>query len=341
MMLSDLGADVIRIDRPGSSDRGGYEEVLGRGRRSIALDLKSPDDLETALRLVAGADVLIDPFRPGTTERLGLGPDVCRARNARLVYARITGWGQDGPLAHTAGHDINFVALAGALEAMGPDTGPPPVPLNAVGDFGGGGMLLVVGVLAALYERSRSGEGDVIDVAMVDGTASLLAGVMQLLATGEWSGRRFESWVQGAAPWYRTYRTADGRFVSVGALEPQFYVRLLEALGLDPGDWPQFDQTRWPELHERLAEAIAAEPLDEWVDRLEGTDVCFAPALPLRDAAEHPHLRARGTYVTLGGVLQPAPAPRFLRHELAVAGPAPVPGAHTSEILAELDEATR
>jgi alpha-methylacyl-CoA racemase len=312
-------------------------EVLARGRRSIALDLKHDDDREVLLRLLDGADVLIDPYRPGVAERLGVGPEVVMARNPAILFARMTGWGQEGPLAHAAGHDINYIALAGALEAMGPADQPPPVPLNLVGDFGGGGMLLAFGIAAALVERSRSGRGQVIDVAMVDGVAALMTSVFQLEAMGLWHAGRYENWLQGAAPWYRPYATADGRHVTVGSLEPQFYRLLLERLGLDPVTWPQWDRGRWPELIVELEARFAAEPMAHWQRELEGTDVCFAPSLELGELSEHPHLRARSTYVVDDGVLQPAPTPRFDRTPGAIAGPPPWPGQHSAELRAELD----
>jgi alpha-methylacyl-CoA racemase len=340
MMLADMGADVIRVDRvadvPGERPAEPNREILSRGRRSIALDLKTALGQQTALRLIESADVLIDPYRPGVAERLGIGPDVCTARDDRLIYARMTGWGQSGPLAAAAGHDINYVALTGALEAMGPAAASPPVPLNLVGDFGGGGMLLAFGVAAALVKRARTGSGDVIDVAMVDGVASLMAGITQLQAEGLWPGAREAHWLQGAAPWYRAYRTSDGRYLTVGPLEAKFYAQLLAALELDAGDWPQWDEACWPALHARLEARFAEHPLEEWRERLEGTDVCFAPVLSLEDAPNHPHMAERGTYVEVDGSVQPAPAPRFERAPGAIAGPAPWPGEHTDEVLAEL-----
>jgi alpha-methylacyl-CoA racemase len=344
MLLSDLGASVIRVDRiadvPDSTPSGVSAEVLSRGRRSVALDLKSDAGREALLALTDRADVLIDPYRPGVAERLGIGPDACTTRNPRLVYARMTGWGQSGPLALAAGHDINYIALAGALQPMGPAGGLPPVPLNLVGDFGGGGMLLAFGIAAALVERSISGRGDVVDVAMIDGAASLMTGMAQALATGDWSGDRGAHWLQGTAPWYCVYRTADDRFLTLGPLEGKFYRQMLELLGLEPADWPQWDESRWPALHARLEALFATEPLDIWCRLLEGTDACFAPALSLQDAARHPHLAQRGTYVHEHGALQPAPVPRFERAPGAIAGPPPWPGEHTSEVLHEagLDE---
>jgi alpha-methylacyl-CoA racemase len=335
MLMADLGADVVRIDRPGETPPPGDPRAVvnGRGKRSVELDLKDPADRDAILRLVDDADVLIDPFRPGVTERLGIGPDECVARNPRLIYARMTGWGQDGPLASTAGHDLNYIALAGALHPMGSPDEPPRPPLNLVGDFGGGGMLLAFGVAAALFEREHSGHGQVLDVAMVDGTASLLAALCQLDAQGLWSRERGTNWLDGAAPWYQAYRTSDSRFVTVGALEPKFYALLLDALDLNAADWPQWDRRRWPQQCAQLAELFAKRTLQEWSELLEGTDVCFAPALRLDEAASHPHIAARGTYVERDGVLQPAPAPRFSRTPGAIQGPPPLPGEHTDEIL--------
>ena len=338
MLLADLGADVVRIDRPGDAVLPGDPRaaVLARGKRSVALDLKDAAELDVARRLIDTADVLVDPYRPGVAERLGIGPDACLERNPRLVYARMTGWGQKGPLAGAAGHDLNYIALAGALHPMGSPDAPPRPPLNLVADFGGGGMLLAFGVAAALLERERSGRGQVVDVAMVDGVASLLASLCQLDGQGLWSRERGTNWLDGAAPWYRAYRTSDGRFVTVAALESRFYALLLEKLGLDAGEWPQWDPARWPEQSAQLTGIFAQRTLQDWRELLEGTDVCFAPALRVDEAASHPHVAARGTFLELDGVLQPAPAPRFSRTPGAIQGPPPVPGAHTDEILAEL-----
>jgi alpha-methylacyl-CoA racemase len=337
MMLSDLGAEVVRIDRPGAPPPwGGHDyrhDVLARGRRSLAVDLKRPATRELVLELLERADVLIDPFRPGVCERLGIGPDACLARNPRLVFARMTGWGQDGPLAATAGHDIDYIALAGPLAAIGRPGEPPPPPLNLVGDFGGGGMLLVVGVLAALHERERSGEGQVVDVAMLDGAATLFSAVVGFMNMGIWSERRGENMLDGAAPYYDTYATADGRFVAVGALEPKFYDLLLSRLGLDPDAWPQEDRSLWPELKERLREIFADATLEEWRAHFAGTDACVAPVLSLSEAIEHPHVAQRRVYELVDEHPQPAPAPRFSRTPGSVAGPSPYPGEHTTDVL--------
>jgi alpha-methylacyl-CoA racemase len=341
MLLADLGADVVRVDRPAdvpdAAPEGDSRALLNRGRRSIALDLKRADGVEVARRLLDGADVVLDPYRPGVAERLGLGPDEALARNPRLVYARMTGWGQDGPLAHAAGHDINYIALAGALEPIGPAGALPSVPLNLVGDFGAGGMMLAFGVAAALLERVRSGRGQVVDVAMVDGVASLLSGVLHVRALGEWVDGREANWLQGGAPWYRPYRTADGAVLTVGPLEQKFYVDLLERLGLHVEQWPQWDRERWPALAAELERIFATRTLAAWQAALEGTDVCFAPALSLDDAPAHPHNVARGTYVHDGGIVQPAPVPRFARTPGRIQRPPAWPGQHTGELLAELE----
>jgi alpha-methylacyl-CoA racemase len=320
MLLADLGADVLRVDRPGAVDRLGGEpieprfHVMRRGRPAIALDLKDPAGLAVLLRLVDRADVLVEPFRPGVAERLGFGPDACHERNPGLVYGRLTGWGQDGPLAARAGHDINFIALAGVLDAVGPAGGDPVPPLNLLGDFAGGGLYLAVGVLSALLERHRSGRGQVVDAAMVDGAASLLSFAYGLLAAGRWREARGANLFDGGAPWYATYRTADDQYVSVGPFERRFYADLMTALGLAPGEVPdQFDRTAWPALRERLAAAFAGRTRAEWEERLRDLDVCVTPVLSMREAIIHPHHVARGSFVTVDGVTQPAPAPRLSR----------------------------
>jgi alpha-methylacyl-CoA racemase len=337
MLLADLGADIVRVDRPvADPDRDhARRELLNRGRRSIALNLKDPADLATARRLIDRADVVIDPYRPGVAERLGLDPDGALERNPGLVFARMTGWGQDGPLASKAGHDITYLAAAGLLEAIGPADRPPPVPLNVIGDFGGGGMLLAFGIVAALLERERSGRGQVLDVAMVDGVASLLGGILNHVALGEWQHRRGANFLQ-SAPWYRAYETADGRFVTVGTLEEKFYAGLLERVGLDVAEWPQWDESRWPALSERLAEIFATRTAAEWDAAMADADICFAVAVPLDEAPAQPHLAARGSFVERDGVVQPAPVPRFERTPGRITLPPPWPGEHAAEILAEL-----
>lgn len=346
MVLADLGADVIRIDRttPGGLDlgaRGTGMDVLARSRRSVAVDLKRPEGVAVVLRMVRHADVLIEGFRPGVAERLGIGPQACAEANPALVYGRMTGWGQDGPWATMAGHDLDYIALAGALHPMGQEGTPPPVPLNLVGDFGGGGMLLVVGVLAALVERQRSGLGQVVDAAMVDGSALLTAMFHGMRSQGLWDGGRGQNLLDGGAPFYDTYATADGGFVAVAALEPQFYAALLEGLGLPADEWPQFDLRRWAALRDTLTATFAAQDRAHWEQVFAGTDACVAPVLPLEDAPAHPHLVARGTFVEVDGVVQPAPAPRFSRTAPGSPRPPAGRGAQTRAVLAELgwDEA--
>jgi alpha-methylacyl-CoA racemase len=340
MVMADLGASVIRLDRPGDvpsplpSEHS--RELLARGKRSVAIDLKADGGRDLALQLIDGADILFDPFRPGVMERLGLGPDELLERFPGLVYGRMTGWGQDGPEARTAGHDINYVSLAGALYDVGPAGGVPTVPINLVGDFGGGGMLLVVGVLSALIERGVSGKGQVVDAAMLDGSALLMTSIWQLDALGYWPRERATHFLTGYAPWYGAYATSDRRYVSFGAIEPQFYAELLDRLGLDPAAWPQFEIESWPAQREEIAAMIGSRSQAEWVEVFAGSDACFAPVLDMRQAAAHPHNRERGTFVELDGITQPAPAPRFSRTPGEVARPPCWPGEHTEEILAEL-----
>jgi alpha-methylacyl-CoA racemase len=335
MLLADLGAEVLRVDRPAAA-RTGWPTVLARGRRSVAVDLKHPDGAGVVLDLVAAADALVEGFRPGVAERLGIGPDACLARNPRLVYGRVTGWGQEGPWRQAAGHDIDYIALAGALHPVGPAGGPPVPPLNLVGDFGGGGMLLALGVVAALLERGRSGAGQVVDAAMVDGAALLTTQFHELLAAGLWREQRGSNLLDGGAPFYGVYETADGRHLAVGALEPQFWAELLRRLGLDAGELPdQLDRDGWPLLRQRLAALFRTRTLDEWSELLAGTDACVAPVLGLGEAPAHPHNRARGTFVDVGGVVQPAPAPRFSRTPCDPPTPAARPGEHTDRALTD------
>jgi alpha-methylacyl-CoA racemase len=317
MLLADMGADVVRIDRPGTPQRD-VRDVVGRGRRSVVLDLKRPDGIDAALKLLDAADALIEGFRPGVMERLGLGPDTVLARNPRLVYGRMTGWGQAGPLAQAAGHDINYIALAGALGAIGTAETPVP-PLNLIGDYGGGALYLVVGVLAALVEAKNSGRGQVVDCAMCDGTASLLSMYFTLLARGHWQEGRNSNLLDGGAPFYRTYECADGGFVAIGALEPQFYETLCRLAGLEEPEYRERnDRKRWPELRNKMQAVFKTRTRDQWCAILEGSDACFAPVLGLKEASTHPHLAQRETFVELDGVLQPAPAPRFSRTPSAV-----------------------
>ncbi|HEY2775134.1 MAG TPA: CaiB/BaiF CoA-transferase family protein [Candidatus Binatia bacterium] len=339
MLLSDLGADVIRVDRtrpdPGSTWNDPHLDVLGRGRRSIAVDLKTERGVEVVLRLAESADVLLEGFRPGVAERLGIGPQACMIRNSRLVYGRMTGWGQQGPLASAAGHDINYVALTGALHAVGGEDSPVP-PLNLVGDFGGGALYLVTGVLAALLERVRSGKGDVVDAAMVDGAASLMSIFYVMQQIGFWQDRRGANFLDGGAPFYGTYRTADDKFVSVGAIEPQFWAELLARLGIDAAEMGfQHDRDAWPAMRERLEAVFRTRTRDQWCEVLEGSDACFAPVLTIAEAADHPHMAARGTFVRADGITRPGPAPRFERSRVDPLAAAPCLGAHTRQVLEE------
>jgi len=348
MVLADLGAQVTRVERipsEGSGSSSPSHDVLARGRRNICVDLRSDAGPEVVLRLVEGSDALIEGFRPGVAERLGIGPDVCLERNPKLVYGRMTGWGQDGPLASAAGHDITYAAVAGALAHIGRRDQLPTPPLNLVADFGGGGMLLALGITSALLHAARTGEGQVVDAAMVDGTALLMAPFFGASAIGFWSDERGTNLLDSGAPFYDVYRCADGLEVAVGAIEPQFFSALLDVLGLDPSAVPpQHDRSRWPELRERLEAALAARPREEWLARAEGRDACLAPVLTMSQAGSHPHLAARGTIIDVDGVPQPAPAPRFSATPAEMPEPPSRPGTHTDEILAELgyspDEAT-
>jgi len=338
MMLADMGADVIRIDRAGSVQGGDPErppaDFLARGRRSVGVDLKSPDGVEVVLSLVEKADALIEGFRPGVTERLGIGPDDCLARNPRLVYGRMTGWGQEGPYASTAGHDINYISLAGALDPIGRAGQPPTPPLNLVGDFGGGGLLLAFGIVTGLLEARASGQGQVIDAAMVDGAASLMTMTHSLRAMGIWNDERGTNMLDTGAHFYDVYETSDGRYVSIGSIEPQFYAELLRLTGLEGEDLPwQQDRSQWPAMKERLAAIFRTRTRDEWCAAMEGTDVCFAPVLGIPEAYEHPHNVARGTFVEVAGFRQPGPAPRFSRTAPEVSGPPAHAGQHTDEVL--------
>jgi alpha-methylacyl-CoA racemase len=317
MLLADLGAEVLRIDRPRPSPLAAADptlDYLNRNRRSIALDLKRPDGVEAVLRLCTEADGLLEGFRPGVAERLGIGPDACLARNRKLVYGRMTGWGQTGPLARAAGHDLNYVALSGALSLLPGPEGRPGIPLNLVGDFGGGGLYLALGMVAALLEASRSGEGQVVDAAIVDGTASLITAFHGLRAQGLWFGGRGENLLDGGAPFYDVYETRDKRHVTIAALEPQFYEELITRLDLPRSLFlPQLDPSRFPERRAFLAEKFKERTRDEWTELLEGSDVCFAPVLDLDEVGDHPHLAARQTHIEVEGRRQPAPAPRFSR----------------------------
>ncbi|HQS16844.1 CaiB/BaiF CoA-transferase family protein [Reyranella sp.] len=340
MMLGDMGADVIRVDRTKAHvmDRLADPKfaVHNRSRRSVSVDLQSKAGVEVVLRLIEKADGMTEPFRPGVAERLGLGPDVCLARNPKLVYGRMTGWGQDGPLAKVAGHDINYIALTGALHAIGGKDKPVP-PLNLVGDFGGGGMLLAFGMVCGLLESQRSGKGQVVDAAMVDGTALLLGALYGMTGAGLWNAEEREgNLLDGGAHFYGTYETKDGKHVSIGSIEPQFYALLLEKTGLKDEPLPaQMDRKAWGQLKDRLGTIFKTRTRDEWCAIMEGTDICFAPVLTMKEAPHHPHAKARNAYVDVAGFPQPAAAPRFSRTKEGVKGPAARRGQHTDEILGE------
>jgi alpha-methylacyl-CoA racemase len=339
MMLADMGADVLLIDRPGASElglaRARWYDVMMRGKRSVTLDLKQPSSKEIAFQLLEKADALIEGFRPGVMERLGLGPEEVSNRNPKLVYGRMTGWGQEGPLAPRAGHDINYIALAGVLNAFGRKDDAPVPPLNLVGDFGGGGMLLGFGIACALVEAGRSGKGQVVDAAMVEGASLLAAMFSGMLAANRWSETRGENFLDGGAPWYDVYPTRDGKYVALGAIEARFYEELIQRLGLAGEPLPgQHDRARWPELRERFARVIASKTRDEWTQAFEGSDACFAPVLSFSEAKRHPHNVARGSFVEVAKVEQPAPAPRFSRTRAEVRRAPPERGAGGREALA-------
>jgi alpha-methylacyl-CoA racemase len=335
MMLSDMGAEVIRVDRLGAGS-GRSKDVLARNRRSIAIDLKQTAGVEVVLRLCQSSAGLFEGFRPGVTERLGLGPDACMARNAKLVYGRMTGWGQEGPLAQAAGHDINYIGLSGALHAIGRPGQKPVPPLNLVGDFGGGGMLLAFGMVCGLLEAERSGKGQVIDAAMVDGAAALMAMFFTMRASGAFNDKRGTNLLDGGAHFYDTYETSDARHICIGSIEPQFYALLVEKAGLDPERFkPQMDPKQWPALKEELTRVFKSKTQAEWVKIMEGTDVCFAPVLSIFEAPDHPHNRARNSFVSVDGIVQPAPAPRFSRTVPEISHGARRPGEDTGAVLAD------
>ena len=334
MMLADMGAEIIRIDRKDAAGSGSKADILNRGRHSIALDLKTAEGIETVLKLIEQADALIEGFRPGVMERLGLGPDVCQQRNGKLVYGRMTGWGQYGPLAQTAGHDINYIALTGALHSVGRCGGPPVPPLNLVGDFGGGGMMLAYGLVCGLLEARISGQGQVVDAAMTDGSAALMAMMYGFKAKGMWTNERGTNLFDGGAHFYDSYECADGKWVAIGPFEPQFYSLLLNLCGLDDTEFEdQRNPEKWPELKIKLAAIFKTKSRDQWSAIMDGTDACLTPILDLDEAPLHPHNQARKTYVELDGVMQPAPAPRFSRTVPEIQGPPPVAGEHTEAIL--------
>lgn len=341
MLLADMGADVLRVDRAAAvaattSATTPPLDLLNRGRRSVGVDLKSDRGAEVVLRLAEQADALIEGFRPGVAERLGIGPEDCLARNPRLVYGRMTGWGQDGPMAEAAGHDLNYIALAGALHPIGRSASPPPPPLNLIGDFGGGALYLAFGIVCGILEARSSGRGQVVDAAMVDGAAHLTTMFHSMKAMGFWSEERETNLLDGGAHFYDTYETSDGQFVSIAPLEPKFYAELRKLVGLEEDDWAaQMDRSRWPELKRRLAEIMKQRTRDEWCALLEGTDACFAPVLSLSEAPTHPHNQHRGTFTEVAGITQPAPAPRFSRTPGAISRPPAHPGQHTGEALAD------
>jgi alpha-methylacyl-CoA racemase len=335
MLLADLGATVIRIERA-EGPAGSRQDVSLRNRRSLALDLKNPAAIQAVLRMAETADALIEGFRPGVMERLGLGPEAVRARNPRLVYGRMTGWGQDGPMAKLAGHDINYIALTGALHAMGRAGEPPAPPLNLVGDYGGGGMLLAFGTLAALLEREKSGQGQVVDAAMVDGAALLMAPIFGMKARGRWGAERAGNFLDGAASFYDSYACACGGFVAVGPIEPQFFDEMVAKMGLDPKLFEgRMEPAKWPAHKALLTAAFAMKTRDEWAAIFAGSDACVSPILSMSEAPNHPHNAARGTFVEHDGALQPAPAPRFSLTPGALAAPPPLRGEHSHEVLAE------
>lgn len=340
MMLADAGADIIRIDRyekatyPPHQDA--HVDLMNRGRRSVAIDLKHPDGVGLVLRLVEGADGLMEGFRPGVVERLGLGPEVCLARNPRLVFGRMTGWGQQGPLASSAGHDIDYIALAGALEPVGRAGDRPVPPLNLVGDFGGGGMLLAFGMLAAILNAQRTGKGQVVDAAMVDGAAALMTMTFTLRSAGMWSGPRGTNLLDTGAHFYEVYETSDGGFLAVGAIEPQFYAELIRLMGLEGEELPdQMDRSAWPQMKSRFAEVFAGRTRADWEKVFDGSDACVAPVLSLDEAPVHPHNRLRETFTEIAGVVQPAPAPRFEATPGGIRRPPPQPGQHGDEALVD------
>ncbi len=344
MMLADMGAEVVLVERKADAGRlpGMLENanatIMNRGKKSIALDLKSEGAVDLVLRLLRDADGLIEAFRPGVMERLGLGPEICLDNNPALVYGRMTGWGQDGPLSQAAGHDINYVALSGALWYGGRADSPPTVPPTLVGDIAGGSMLLTVGMLAGMLNAQVTGKGQVVDAAICDGSAAATTLLYALFQNGQWTSQRQDNLLDGASHWYDTYETADGKYVSIGAIEPQFYARLLETLGLaeDPDFERQYDRQSWPALKRRFTEIFKSKTRAEWCELMEGTDICFAPVLDFDEAPRHPHNVARGTFTSVEGVTQPAPAPRFSATRSEIASAPPSVGQHTDVVLGEL-----
>jgi alpha-methylacyl-CoA racemase len=333
MLLSDMGAEVIRVDRTGAGKLRS-QDVLTRGRKSIAVDLKSEAGKEVILKLCESSDAIFEGFRPGVTERLGIGPDACMARNKKLIYGRMTGWGQEGPMSQAAGHDINYIALSGALSAIGQKGGKPVPPLNLVGDFGGGGMVLAFGIVCGLLEAKNSGKGQVVDTAMVDGAAILMSMFYTMQSVGAWNPERGTNLLDTGAHFYDTYETSDGGYISIGSIEPQFYALLIEKAGLDAEEFSaQMDRSRWPDYKQKISDVFRSRTRDQWCEIMEGSDVCFAPVLSLTEAAEHPHNQHRGTFAELDGVLQPAPAPRFSRTSPELTHSSRHPGEDTIEVL--------
>ena len=337
MVLADLGAEVIRVDRASGIGTGSKKEASNRGKKSIAVDLKSAEGVEVVLKLVESSDAIFEGFRPGVMERLGLGPDVCLARNKKIVFGRMTGWGQEGPLASAAGHDINYISLSGALAAIGRPGSPPVPPLNLIGDFGGGGMLLALGLLAALLESKESQKGQVVDAAMTDGSALLMTMIYTMQSSGMWKTEMGSNLLDGGSHFYDTYECKDGKYISIGSIEPQFYALLCNIANLDEKVFSnQMSRDSWPEQKEEIRKIFLKKSREEWCELMEGTDVCFAPVLDMSEAPEHPHNKERQTFIDIEGVTQPAPAPRFSRTEAQVQSSPSIVGEHTDEILASI-----
>ena len=337
MVLADLGAEIIRVDRASAIGTGSKKEPSNRGKKSIAVDLKAKEGVEVVLKLVETADAIFEGFRPGVMERLGIGPEVCLARNDRIVFGRMTGWGQEGPLANAAGHDINYISLSGALAAIGRPGSPPVPPLNLIGDFGGGGMLLALGLVAALLESKESKKGQVVDAAMTDGSALLMTMIYSMQSSGMWKTTMGSNLLDGGSHFYDTYECKDGKFISIGSIEPQFYALLCQIAELDEKVFSkQMSRDLWPEQKEEIKKIFVKKTRDEWCELMEGTDVCFAPVLDMSEAPEHPHNKERKTFIDLEGVIQPAPAPRFSRTEPEVVSSPSIVGEHTNEVLSSI-----
>ena len=337
MVLADLGAEIIRVDRASAIGTGSKKEPSNRGKKSIAVDLKAKEGVEVVLKLVETADAIFEGFRPGVMERLGIGPEVCLARNDRIVFGRMTGWGQEGPLANAAGHDINYISLSGALAAIGRPGSPPVPPLNLIGDFGGGGMLLALGLVAALLESKESKQGQVVDAAMTDGSALLMTMIYSMQSSGMWKTTMGSNLLDGGSHFYDTYECKDGKFISIGSIEPQFYALLCQIAELDEKVFSkQMSRDLWPEQKEEIKKIFLKKTRDEWCDLMEGTDVCFAPVLDMTEAPQHPHNKERKTFIDLEGVTQPAPAPRFSRTEPEVVSSPSIVGEHTNEVLSSI-----